>query len=224
IIHISLRKFTTRSGRRLKSDYERLSSGNTINGLVLDLRYNSGGSAYGTRILLDYLIDKDDSDATIYSINNSSEVFYFGDYDDENIDPFGKSKFVLLQNEDSASASEITAGVLKHYDEALVLGNKSFGKGISQTLKELADESGIAIPFQSLLLPGEVDYHNQGIEPEIYYTTEPGSLSDDSQLDAAIQWINSGEVSGAEASEDLTLNKGHQRRDPSYKYSHRIIY
>lgn len=218
IAYLNIRKFTAQTGFEIQSDYEKLVEelGTTPSGVILDLRSNSGGSTAGTQVLLDYLINKDDhKQHLMFRIKNNEEKFYFGDYSTSNINGLSKTNFVVLINENSASASEVTSGVLKHYDEATLIGDTSFGKGVSQSLFELIDKSGVAITYQELLLPDDIAYHGKGIQPDIVYTTSPTDLSEDLQLQAAIEFINTGSVTGAEtASSKASQQRKKSTRDP----------
>lgn len=225
IAYLSIRSYSSTTGEQVQSDFEKLlESQSQFDGLILDLRYNSGGSAEGTKALLDYLVDKDEPKNTsvIYSIKDSEERFYFGNYSDKNINSFDASKFVVLLNTTSASASEVTAGTLKEYGLATLIGETSFGKGVSQSLLELVDGAGAAITHQELILPNDVPYHSIGIEPNIKYSTPPTSSSSDVQLQAAIEWIEKGTVTGQEKSNDQSQRK--KAQDPWKDSFKSVIY
>ena len=213
IAYVSIRKFTETTGSEVQKDIESLIVNNTTpSGMILDLRYNSGGSARGTRILLDYMLDFDTpiNSNIIYSVKNSDEKYYFGAYSNDSMFELAKGKLVVLINDSSASASEITAGVLKQYSNALLLGDKSFGKGVSQTIRQLIDGSGVAITFQELIVAGNVEYHGNGFNPDISFTTEPGSISNDLQLNAALEYITTGNVTGFSKPHNKPAQKSEQ--------------
>jgi carboxyl-terminal processing protease len=210
IAYISIRKFTETTGSEVKKDIDDLIiNHSTPSGLIMDLRYNSGGSARGTRILLDYMIDLDTPQNTniIYSVKDSEEAYYFGSESEDKMFDLAQGKLVVLVNDSSASASEITAGTLKQYQNALLLGDKTFGKGVSQTIRKLIDGSGVAITFQELKVAGNIAYHESGFSPDIAYTTAPSSVASDSQLDAAIEYISTGNITGVSKPSLKTRNK-----------------
>ncbi len=221
IAYINIRKFTETTGSEVKKDIDDLIVNNTTpSGMILDLRYNSGGSARGTRILLDYMLDFDTpiNSNIIYSVKNSDEKYYFGSYSNDSMFKLANGKLVVLINDSSASASEITAGVLKQYSNALLLGDKSFGKGVSQTIRKLIDGSGVAITFQELIVAGNLAYHDSGFNPDIRFTTEPGSISNDLQLNAALEYISTGNVTGSNKPLNKTLQKASKpRHDIEFK-------
>lgn len=73
----------------------------------------------------------------------------------------------VLINENSASASEVLTGALKDYEKATVIGKKSYGKGIVQTVFPFLDGSGISLTVAKYYSPSGVCIHDIGIEPDI---------------------------------------------------------
>lgn len=73
----------------------------------------------------------------------------------------------VLINENSASASEVLTGALKDYGKATVIGKKSYGKGIVQTVFPFADGSGMSLTVAKYYSPNGVCIHDIGIEPDI---------------------------------------------------------
>jgi carboxyl-terminal processing protease len=71
--------------------------------------------------------------------------------------------FVLV-NENTASASEIMTGALKDNKRAKVVGTKTFGKGVVQTVTPLFDGSGVAVTIAKYETPNKIDINKKGIE------------------------------------------------------------
>ncbi len=96
---------------------------------------------------------------------------------------------VVLVNQGSASASEIVAGALKDYNKAELIGEKTFGKGSVQVLRELSDGSVVKVTTAKWLTPKGTSIHEQGIEPDsaIERTADDRSANKDPQTDAAIK-------------------------------------
>ena len=74
---------------------------------------------------------------------------------------------VVLVNEASASASEIVAGAIQDNKRGLLVGKKTFGKGLVQSVRPLADGSGITVTVAKYLTPNGTDINKHGIKPNI---------------------------------------------------------
>ena len=74
---------------------------------------------------------------------------------------------IVLVNEGSASASEILSGALQDNNRAKLVGQKTFGKGLVQSVRGLADGSGITVTIAKYLTPNGTDIHKNGIKPDI---------------------------------------------------------
>lgn len=74
---------------------------------------------------------------------------------------------VVLINKGSASASEIMSGALKDNKRAVIVGEKSFGKGLVQEINRLPNNAGVNITIQKYLTPNGTDINKKGIEPDI---------------------------------------------------------
>lgn len=98
-----------------------------------------------------------------------------------------KKPVVILINKGSASASEILSGALKDNRRAVIVGEKSFGKGLVQEINRLPNNSGINITIQKYLTPNGTDINKKGIEPDILIelTEEDIKNKDDKQLKKA---------------------------------------
>lgn len=133
-----------------------------INALVLDLRNNPGG-------LLTSAVD-----VTSHFLPEGKLVVYIkgraGDRNEYHANgkggPFEKPMVVLV-NPGSASASEIVAGALKDWNRAVILGEKTFGKGSVQSMIPLSDGSGLRLTTARYYTPSGVSIQNTGIVPDI---------------------------------------------------------
>lgn len=101
--------------------------------------------------------------------------------------PITNKPIVVLINKGSASASEITSGALKDNKRAVIVGEKSFGKGLVQEINRLPNSSGINITIQKYLTPNGTDINKKGIEPDILVelTEDDIKNKDDKQLKKA---------------------------------------
>ena len=74
---------------------------------------------------------------------------------------------VVLIDQGSASASEILSGALQDNSRAQLVGQKTFGKGLVQAVRGLADGSGLTVTIAKYLTPKGTDIHKNGIQPDI---------------------------------------------------------
>lgn len=74
---------------------------------------------------------------------------------------------VVLVNEGSASASEILSGALQDNNRAVLVGQKTFGKGLVQSVRGLSDGSGMTVTIAKYLTPRGRDIHKYGIDPDV---------------------------------------------------------
>lgn len=198
IAYLSVRSFTDTTGEEVRFDYEQLlyeaeEACGRVDKLILDLRGNGGGSIDGMLMLVDYLINLDNGSYPIVSFSGPAfddTTDYLGTYNEFSIGDFDKTNFVLLIDENSASASEIVAAALKYYGTATLMGETTFGKGIGQNVMELIDGSGVVIPSVYVLPPSGESYHRIGIDPDYIISARPSSFDDDVVLDAAVDYLN----------------------------------
>ncbi|MCB9541670.1 MAG: MXAN_5808 family serine peptidase [bacterium] len=131
-------------------------------GLVLDMRGNPGG-------LLDQAIKIAD---LFISSGPLVTTVGFGDRMREpkmatRAGTEAELPIVVLQDDHSASASEIVAGALKNHHRALIVGQRSFGKGSVQVIYDNKDDSALKLTIAQYLTPGDVSIQSVGITPDI---------------------------------------------------------
>ena len=102
----------------------------------------------------------------------------------------------MLINKGSASASEIMAGALRDNGRAILVGEKTFGKGTVQNVHELSDKSGLRVTTAQWLTPAENPIQGVGLLPDQVVEMPPtatisseATRADDAQLDAAVRHI-----------------------------------
>lgn len=155
-------------------------------GLVVDVRDNGGGSLTTVIDMLDVLLPKGQL------ITEKSRAKGDKTYESTDEKHFDKPLVVLI-NGNSASASEVFAGTLQDRDAASLVGVKSYGKGIVQTIYSLQDScgGGIKLTTGEYLLPSGRSIHEKGLTPDVQveYTGTSGKLTaeDDNQLQKAVE-------------------------------------
>ncbi len=150
-----------------------------IEGLILDLRDNSGGLVSAACDMLREFIPEG---VLVYTEDkNGSRSEYTSESGNEIELPV-----VVIVNENTASASEIMVGALQDYGVAVVVGAQTFGKGIIQDVFKLSDGSVIRLTVSHYYTPNGNNIHGVGVTPdiEVEYNTDDGT---DSQLEAAIE-------------------------------------
>ena len=185
ILYLNVRQFTDLTGKHVVSDVKKFSSSD-YKKVILDLRGNGGGRLSGALELLDFLgnFDQPNSSNIMFSTQPYNDQYYFGSYNTEQLRVQGGGNVVILMDQNSASASEIVAGVLQLYGAATIMGSKSYGKGVGQSTFTLIDGSGLWVTSLGILLRGTYSYHVKGIIPNYLVTGAP-TLSNDPVLESA---------------------------------------
>lgn len=129
-------------------------------GLILDLRGNPGGILEAAVGVSDQLLPK--ADIVSAKDNRNKEVFHY-----TSDEASWKKPIVVLVNGGSASASEIVAGALKDNKAATLVGEKTYGKGVVQTLVPLPGGGGIKLTTSEYFTPSGVSIQDKGIEPDV---------------------------------------------------------
>ena len=167
---------------------EALEAGNKANaqGLIIDVRDNPGGLLDVTVEIVDELIPK----GVIVSTKDKEGKVKEMSSDDEYLD----IPIVVLVNERSASASEVLSGALKDHNRAILVGNRTFGKGIVQTIMPLTDGSAIKVTTSQYFTPSGVCIQGEGIEPDYKVDLAPELMikakleyNEDLQLQKAVE-------------------------------------
>ncbi|MGB5633208.1 MAG: carboxyl-terminal processing protease CtpC [Waterburya sp.] len=129
-------------------------------GYVLDLRSNPGGLLYSSINIAQMWIDE----GTIVSTVDRKGI---SDRESAKNKALTDKPLVVLVNEGSASASEILSGALQDNKRATLLGTKTFGKGLVQSVRPLGDGSGLAVTIAKYLTPSGRDINKEGIPPDV---------------------------------------------------------
>lgn len=147
---------------------------------ILDLRYNGGG-------LLTQAVDITGIFQT--GVVTSTEGLHSPKEILTTSGPVAtQKKLVLLVNGYSASASEIVTGALKDHGRAEVIGTRTFGKGLVQTIISLGDGSALKLTTAVYLTPNGTDINHKGISPDIVIKDKPKTKADE-QLRAALTYL-----------------------------------
>jgi carboxyl-terminal processing protease len=133
-----------------------------VTGYVLDLRSNPGGLLYASIEIARMWIN----DGTIVStVDRQGET----DRQQANNRALTDKPLVVLVDGGSASASEILSGALQDDKRATLVGTKTFGKGLVQSVRGLGDGSGLAVTIAHYLTPSGRDINKLGIDPDVVF-------------------------------------------------------
>jgi carboxyl-terminal processing protease len=176
--YISLNQFHAQSANELATSVEKLISGNKVKGIILDLRDNGGGDFNAAIDIAGIFLDG----STVVSAADSkgNQQVYKASPGKVNI------PLVVLVNHDSASASEILAAALQDNQRADLVGVKTFGKGLVQTVFPLHDGGALKLTTQKYYTPNGTDINEVGITPDYEVQNDPNN-SQDLQLNKAIE-------------------------------------
>ncbi len=157
--YIRLTQFSANASEEMEEAIEDLES-QGVDGYVLDLRSNPGGLLHSSVEIASMWIDE----GTIVSTVNRQGV-----YGEQSADggSLTDKPLVVLVDGGSASASEILSGALQDQRRALIIGTRTFGKGLVQSVRPLGDGSGLAITVAKYLTPSGRDINKEGISPDV---------------------------------------------------------
>jgi carboxyl-terminal processing protease len=134
-------------------------------GIIIDLRNNPGGLVTNARAICSMFMDS--SPQRSYPVIVST-VDRSGKLESARVNgrQISTQALVLLINDGSASASEIMSGALHDSNRAILIGQKSFGKGLVQSITRLEDGGGVNTTIARYLTPNNIDIHKKGITPD----------------------------------------------------------
>ena len=182
--YVRLRLFGATTADEMREAVEKLKEKGATS-LVLDLRNNGGGYVDAAVDVVSQFLLKDNG-LVVYTIDRNNRRREYRADDGGTVD----IPVLVLVNEFSASASEITAGALRDHGLAELMGTKSFGKGSVQQLYPFSDGSALKLTIAKFYTPSGYVINKQGLEPDIEVEMEPryvGRGEKDVQLKKAME-------------------------------------
>jgi len=176
--YISIAQFTEGTPQEVKNILEQLKK-QDMNSIILDLRDNPGGELRSAVKVAEYFVPK----GPVVYID-----YRFGK--DETYSAEGnnlKIPIVVMVDRMSASAAEILAGAIKDRKAGLLVGEKTYGKGIVQEIFTLGDGAGVKLTTARYLTPSKHDINKKGIVPDVYIKHSLMLSGKDTQLQKAVE-------------------------------------
>lgn len=173
--YIKLSGFTQQAGNKVKDAFVDLKNNNELEGIILDLRNNGGGLLGEAVNITNIFVDKGklvvSTKGRLREKNQDHYTRYNG------IDT--QIPLIVLINAHSASASEIVAGAIQDLDRGVILGQRSFGKGLVQNVLPLSYNSQLKVTVAKYYIPSgrciqAIDYSMK--DEDGYFTKIPDSL------------------------------------------------
>ena len=160
--YIKLRSFTRDCSKEIKNALSGLKKEQELKGLILDLRSNPGGLLNESINIANIFIERGkEVVSTKGRIKDWEKIYKTVNRPEDTETPL-----VVLINQGSASASEIVSGVMQDFDRGVIIGNKSFGKGLVQQSRKLSYNSQLKVTIAKYYIPSgrciqALDYSNR---------------------------------------------------------------
>jgi carboxyl-terminal processing protease len=161
--YIRLERFSRTAGEEVRKAIKSLKSQENLSGIILDLRNNPGGLLEAAVDVTKKFVSKNSIIVSTKGRKADSEKKYISDEEPIATD----ISLVVLVNNQSASASEIVAGAIQDLDRGLIVGNKTFGKGLVQSIVNLSYNSSLKVTTAKYYTPSgrciqKIDYMHKG--------------------------------------------------------------
>ena len=187
--YIRLTSFNENSSDQIKKEIKNFKKNEKINKFILDLRNNPGGLLSQAIKISDFFLD-DGEIVSTKSRNSNENRKWFA----KKGDMLKGYTLIVLINYGSASASEILAGALKDHKRAIIIGERSYGKGSVQSIIPLDNDGAIRLTVSKYYLPSGESISDVGVEPDFEVKEEDDKFrintSTDNQLKFALKLLN----------------------------------
>ena len=162
--YIRLTQFSAQASKEMRDAIKDLEK-QGVTGYILDLRSNPGGLLYSSIDIARMWLEEG---AIVSTVDRGGER----ERKAANNSALTDKPLTILVDGGSASASEILSGALQDNGRAVLVGTKTFGKGLVQSVRRLGDGSGLAVTIAKYLTPSGRDIHKEGIAPDIVVELE----------------------------------------------------
>jgi carboxyl-terminal processing protease len=157
--YIRLNQFSANAASEMRSSIQDLEQ-KKVTGYILDLRSNPGGLLYGSIEIARMWLQEGTIVSTVDRVGEA-------DRQTANKKAITDKPLVILVDGGSASASEILSGALQDNKRGVLVGTKTFGKGLVQSVRSVGNGSGLAVTIAKYFTPSGRDINHLGIEPDV---------------------------------------------------------
>jgi carboxyl-terminal processing protease len=180
--YIKLNGFTRSAGDEFRKVLSELKKEKEVHSIILDLRGNPGGLLDVAVDISNKFIKKGELIVSTKGRDSNSVKHFYATQEPM----FSDTKLIVLVNEGSASASEIVAGAIQDHDRGIILGTKTFGKGLVQTITPLSYNTSLKITTAKYFTPSgrciqKIDYSQKNSVISKYDTLLVNSFSTDNK-------------------------------------------
>ncbi|MCD7740144.1 MAG: S41 family peptidase, partial [Candidatus Gastranaerophilales bacterium] len=172
-------------GEKAVNDFKYiLDKTNDTRAIIIDLRNNYGGILANAIQMANYMLDEDKILSIKSRINSEYQIY------SANERIFKRKPIFILINHNTASAAEILAGTLKDNLNAILIGEKSYGKNSIQHVYPMTNGSGLILTTDKYIFPSGLDIYQKGLTPDIEIKEEADIVSiNDKQFKKAMEII-----------------------------------
>ena len=174
--YVLLNDFTENAAMELRNTLHEMASRQGVNALILDLRNNGGGLIDEAVKIMSYFVPKGTEIVSTKGKSDQASYTY-----KTTVEPiFPDMKITVLVNSNSASASEILAGAIQDLDRGVIIGERTFGKGLVQNIRPVSYGGHVKVTTAKYYIPSgrciqAIDYAQRDAEGRI--TRVPDSLT-----------------------------------------------
>ena len=181
--YLRLKSFNENSSEQLFKSVKKFEKKDKLNGYILDLRNNPGGLLTQAIGITDFFLDDGEIVSTKGRRISETRRFFSKKGDIINGKPL-----IVITNNGSASASEIVSGALKDHKRAIILGQKTYGKGSVQSIIPLKNGGGIRLTISKYYLPSGKSISKVGVLPDILVEEVGDNFKIDSETDNQLKY------------------------------------
>lgn len=185
--YVRIASFSETTRKDFDKVLRELSSSGPLRGVVLDVRHNPGGVLEAAVEVADALLD---SGNIVSATGRTAEANFRMNASQGQL--LEGVPLVLLINGASASAAEILAGALKDNGRARLVGRRTYGKGVVQSVLPLADGRALKLTTSRYVTPAGISINETGIEPDVLIPgadVMPGAARDDTEVKLALRTL-----------------------------------